>query len=275
MDIFIKMYGIKMEKITIKDIARLAGVSIATVSYITNGVHEERYTKETKQKVMQIINLYNFKPSNIARSFVSNKSYNVIILTGKHSSVLQKSESYDLIDELSKTFERLEYKLSFRTYLKDARVDTAEVIICAGVEEEKFLRLAKENFVPLLSLDGKINDELFFQVYQDFTHVLSEGDKVFGKGNYSLVLVDLYNEQLKAEIRKICGEVIFLSDDDLSRVPKGNVLTVNNSLAMMKPDGCNIHVVPFITQARMDAVIDCFKKATEREQGAKHTVLVK
>ena len=128
---------------------------------------------------MQIINLYNFKPSNIARSFVSNKSYNVIILTGKHSSVLQKSESYDLIDELSKTFERLEYKLSFRTYLKDARVDTAEVIICAGVEEEKFLRLAKENFVPLLSLDGKINDELFFQVYQDFTHVLSEGDKVF------------------------------------------------------------------------------------------------
>ena len=152
-----------------------------------------------------------------------------------------------MIDELSKTFERLEYKLSFRTYLKDARVDTAEVIICAGVEEEKFLRLAKENFVPLLSLDGKINDELFFQVYQDFTHVLSEGDKVFGKGNYSLVLVDLYNEQLKAEIRKICGEVIFLSDDDLSRVPKGNVLTV----------------------------IDCFKKATEREQGAKHTVLVK
>ena len=264
-----------MEKVTIKDIARLAGVSIATVSYIVNGVHEERYTKATKQKVMQIINLYNFRPSNIARAFVSNKSYNVIILTEKHSSVLQKAESYDLIDALSKTLERYEYKLSFRTYLKDARVDTAEVIICAGVEEEKFLRLAKENFIPLISLDGKINDELFFQVYQDFAYALSEGDRVFGKDNYSFVLVDLYNEELKCEIRKLKSDVIFLSDDDFSRIPKGNVLTVNECLLRLNPDGCNIHVVPFITQARMDAIMDCFKKATEREQGAKHTVLVK
>ncbi len=31
-----------MEKITIKDIARLAGVSVATVSYIINGKHENR-----------------------------------------------------------------------------------------------------------------------------------------------------------------------------------------------------------------------------------------
>ncbi len=263
-----------MGKITIKDIARLADVSIATVSYIVNDVHEERYSKATKQKVMQIINLYNYKPSSLARAFVSNKSYNVIILTEKHSSVFQKAESYDLIDALSKTLERYEYKLSFRTYLKDARVDTAEVIICQGVEEEKFLRLAKENFIPLISLDGKINDELFFQVHQDFAYVLSEGDRVFGKDNYSFVLVDLYNEQLKAEIRELKRDVIFISDNDLSRIPQGNVLTVNECLKKVNLNG-NVHVVPFITQARMDAIVDCFKKATEREQGAEHTVLVK
>ncbi|MDE7379811.1 MAG: LacI family DNA-binding transcriptional regulator, partial [Clostridia bacterium] len=43
-----------MEKITIKDVARLAGVSVATVSYIINGKHEERYTEVTKLCVLHI-----------------------------------------------------------------------------------------------------------------------------------------------------------------------------------------------------------------------------
>lgn len=58
-----------MEKFTIKDIARLADVSIATVSYIINGKNTERYTAETKRKVLQIVNPYNFQPSRIAQSF--------------------------------------------------------------------------------------------------------------------------------------------------------------------------------------------------------------
>ncbi len=44
-----------MERITIKDVARLAEVSVATVSYIVNGIHEDRYTPDTKRKVLQIV----------------------------------------------------------------------------------------------------------------------------------------------------------------------------------------------------------------------------
>jgi DNA-binding LacI/PurR family transcriptional regulator len=44
-------------KITIKDIAREAGVSIATVSYVLNNKTEERISEETRKKVLQIINL--------------------------------------------------------------------------------------------------------------------------------------------------------------------------------------------------------------------------
>ena len=82
-----------MEKITIKDVARLAGVSVATVSYIINGIHEDRYTPETKRKVLQIVNLYNFRPSRLAQSFALQKRGNVILFTGKPSSKLKKSES--------------------------------------------------------------------------------------------------------------------------------------------------------------------------------------
>lgn len=101
-----------MERITIKDVARLAEVSVATVSYIVNGIHEDRYTPDTKRKVLQIVNLYNYQPSRLAQSFALSKSRNVIILTEKHSSILQKAESYDFLRLFCKTFERLGYRLS-------------------------------------------------------------------------------------------------------------------------------------------------------------------
>ena len=265
-----------MEKITIKDVARLAGVSVATVSYIINGKHEDRYTEETKRKVLQTVNLYNFQPSRLAQSFALSKSSNVIILTDKHESILQKSESYDFLRLFCKTFERLGYNLLMRTHLENTRIDTADAIICVGMEEDKFRRLAQENYVPLLSVDGKINDELFFQVYQDFDHVLKQGEKAFGKDNFWLVLVDMYNDTLKKEISALYGKIIFISDNDMSKLPKGNIVTVNSSLkSLERLYGANMLFVPANTQARIDAILDCFNKATERVQGTEHTVTVK
>ena len=262
-----------MEKITIKDVARLAGVSVATVSYIINGKHEDRYTQETKRKVLQVVNLYNFQPSRLAQSFALSKSRNVIILTGKHESVLQKAESYDFLRLICKTFERLGYNLIMRTHLENTRIDTADAIICVGMEEDKFRRLAQENYVPLLSVDGKINDELFFQVYQDFNHVLKEGEKEFGKDNFSVVLVDMYNRTLKEEISALSDKIVFIDGNDTGKLPKGNIVTVNSSLKNL--DGSHILFVPANTQARVDAILDCFNKATERVQGTIHTVRVK
>ena len=265
-----------MEKITIKDIARLSGVSVATVSYVINGKHEDRYTQETKRKILQIVNLYNFQPSRLAQSFALSKSSNVIILTGKHNSVLQKSESYDFLRLFCKTFERLGYNLIMRTHLETTRVDTADAIICVGMEEDKFRRLAQENYVPLLSVDGKINDELFFQVYQDFNYVLEEGEKAFGKGNFALVLADMYNETLKKEINNLYDSVVFMDERDVKDLPEGNVVTVHSSLKKLYEfKNSNVLFVPANTQARVDAILDCFNKATERVQGTEHTVTVK
>ncbi|MBD5585100.1 MAG: LacI family transcriptional regulator [Clostridia bacterium] len=265
-----------MEKITIKDIARLAGVSVATVSYIINGKHEDRYTEETKRKVLQIVNLYDFHPSRLAQSFALSTSRSVIILIGKHESILQKAESYDFLRLFCKTFERLGYNVIMRTHLEATRIDTADAIICVGMEEDKFRHLARENYVPLLSVDGKINDELFFQVYQDFSHLLKVGEKEFGKDNFSVVLVDMYNETLKEEIRALSDKIVFIGDDDISKLPTGNVVTANSSLKSLGVRyNSNMLFVPANTQARVDAILDCFNKATERVQGTTHTVRVK
>ena len=265
-----------MGKITIKDIARLADVSVATVSYVVNGIHEDRYTPETKRKVLQIINLYNYQPSRLAQSFALSKSRNVIVMTDKHSTILQKAESYDFLRLFCKAFEGMGYNPIMQTHSANTRIDMADAIICVGMEEETFRRFAQENYVPLLSVDGKINDELFFQIYQDFGYVLKEGEKKFGKDNFTVVLVDSYNQTLKDEMRALGGNFVFIDSDDISNLPKGNVVTVHSSIKTLY-EGKNAEVlfVPVNPQAMIDAILDCFNKATERVQGTTHTVTVR
>ena len=263
-----------MEKITIKDVARLADVSVATVSYIINGIHEDRYTPDTKKKVLQIVNLYNYQPSRLAQSFALSKSRNVIILTDKHQTILQKAESYDFLRLFCKTFERLGYNPIMQTHLENTRIDMADAIVCVGMEEEKFRRLAQENYVPLLSIDGKINDELFFQIYQDFDFVIKEGEKKFGRDNFTVVLVDTYNSSLKRELESLPAKLAFIADNDLTELPRGNVVLVHSSLKEIYGEGEGVLYIPTNTQARIDAVLECFNKATERVQGSIHTVRV-
>ena len=62
----------KNKNITIKNVAKIAGVSFKTVSRVINN---ERYIKEeTRKKVLEIINKVNYKPNYLAKSFASGKS---------------------------------------------------------------------------------------------------------------------------------------------------------------------------------------------------------
>lgn len=56
----------------IKDIARLAGVSIATVSRVVN--ESKRVGEEIKQRVLVIIRQYNYEPNPDARELALRRN---------------------------------------------------------------------------------------------------------------------------------------------------------------------------------------------------------
>ena len=62
-------------KVTIKDIAREAGVSVATVSNVLNG--KGRVSAETAERIQRIIAEKNFVPSTLARG-LKNKNTQLI-----------------------------------------------------------------------------------------------------------------------------------------------------------------------------------------------------
>ncbi|RNB90422.1 LacI family transcriptional regulator [Brevibacillus fluminis] len=60
------------QKITIRDVAKLAGVSSATVSYVVNGIN--KVSEETKEKVFEAIKQLDYQPDFTAISLSKRKS---------------------------------------------------------------------------------------------------------------------------------------------------------------------------------------------------------
>lgn len=63
-----------MKRASIKDIARIAGVSVATVSYVLNKKEGQRISEDTKKKIFEIVETINYIPNRIAKSLQNNKT---------------------------------------------------------------------------------------------------------------------------------------------------------------------------------------------------------
>ena len=91
---------------TIKDVAKMANVSTATVSRIIN--NKPGANIETEKRVRDAINLLNYEPNNIARS-LSNKTSNLIALIIPN---LNNPYFSDLVNIIETAANKHGYKLS-------------------------------------------------------------------------------------------------------------------------------------------------------------------
>lgn len=74
-----------MTKITIKDVAKKAEVSVATVSRILNGL--DGYTDETKVRVLKVIEETGYQPNAIARGLITKNSRMIGVLVPNVSTI--------------------------------------------------------------------------------------------------------------------------------------------------------------------------------------------
>lgn len=68
-----------MEKVTIRDVAAKAGVSRQTVSRVLNDKPD--VAKETRQRVLEVIDRLGYRPSSIARSLTQGRSYTLGVVS--------------------------------------------------------------------------------------------------------------------------------------------------------------------------------------------------
>ncbi len=85
---------------TIKDVAKSAGVSTATVSRVING--DPRISSKTKEKVLYYIRELDYKINNIARSLKTNKTYTIGFMCPELANNFFMTVAKGVEDELKK-----------------------------------------------------------------------------------------------------------------------------------------------------------------------------
>jgi DNA-binding LacI/PurR family transcriptional regulator len=194
---------VRIEKVTLADVAREAGVSAATVSRLMRG--GARVNAATRERIQSAANRLNFdlearKTSRIIAFLLSNRG----VLHPFHSSVLMGAEAYCAEHDYGLLFLPLQYSLTFspdRLVLPEILLRKTVVAgaIVAGTNSRGMLELLSRHDVPWIALGNNVVGEwphdapqsIFFEdirgAYDLTKYLISLGHKHIGfAGNLSL-----------------------------------------------------------------------------------------
>lgn len=263
------------KKITIKDIAKQAGVSVATVSYVINNRTDQRISEETRKKVLQIVNLLDYKPNSSARSLSTSKTYNIALYMMPETSLLKRSEQLLLIEGLSEASTQHGYHLIIQDHKEITNLNHVDAILCFDATLDFFLRIGDKNLVPVIAIDCLIDIPWFFQICSDYKLLKKNADNHFGTDNYSYTCLTPNNELLKSFICDTFREVKFVKNlSDLSEISNQNVVYNQNALNDLMAEKDNCCYLPFDLHSKMERVYRCIELAINRIPDMEHTQFV-
>lgn len=110
-----------MNEITLKDVARLAGCSVNTVSLALKD--SPRISAKTKERVLQVAGELEYVPNNLARSLVLGKTRTIGLILRNISSTTLVSEARRIEQYLS----RLDYTLSIMASQDDPKLEAKAI----------------------------------------------------------------------------------------------------------------------------------------------------
>lgn len=162
-----------MADLSIKDIAEIAGVGVSTVSRVINN-HPDVGDK-TREKVLQIIEEYNYIPNNSARNLKRSSSNNIgILVKGIHNPFFSQ-----MIKAVEEEINKKNYSMILHYNEKNTN-DTEVAIqlikekklkglICLGgdfddLEENQLLHLETPMVLTSVNITEEVNKDVFSSV---------------------------------------------------------------------------------------------------------------
>ncbi|MGI0118571.1 LacI family DNA-binding transcriptional regulator [Zooshikella sp. RANM57] len=153
------------KRITLAEIAKKAGVSKSTVSFILNGKSETfRISETTRKKVLEVVQEHNYRPSIHARALQSKRSYTIGLVIpdltnfgfasiAKELEKRCREDGLQLLIACSEDNQVLEKKVV--EHLVERQVD-ALIVGSAMMDDHFYTKLT--NQLPVLQLDRQIDN---------------------------------------------------------------------------------------------------------------------
>ncbi len=225
-----------MKKVTMRDVAKAAGVSVATVSYVINNNDKESILEDTKKRVIKAIDELNYIPDLTARALSRKKSGLVgIFIMDNHAEPLpwKKCSYSEFISELIKIL----YDIGYHAIVEhldpsNCKLDiiyerALDGVFILGISEQYIYNTTNIFKVPIILVDSYIEDTLFHKVLADYETAISEGMKILGEKE-PFIVVDSANS--KVLIDKLCQSNklqeknihVISTEEDLYRCLKNN-----------------------------------------------------
>lgn len=164
-----------MARATLKDVAQLAGVSAATVSYALSG--KRTISDETKQRIQNAINTLDYVPDLSARSLSMRDSKLIGVVVPQtepgdrlmfqnsfYSEVLGSIEYYARLKGYHILISATDANESYLTLAKKRNLDG---IIVIGMYPDEFYQQMKKTQIPIVLIDSYCNDHYYHNIRID------------------------------------------------------------------------------------------------------------
>ena len=240
-----------MKKLTIVDIAKMAGVGTTTVSRYFNGGNLK---KETREKIKEIVDKYNYTPNTFAKALKSTDSKIIgVIVPCLHSYISGNTLKY-LDKELKENnYETLIMNANFDEnkqleYIKKlARMNVDGIILLPTTMSKAYESTIKSIDVPVVML-GQEGEYTYSVEYNDFNAARDLTNYVLASGHKKIAYLGVGEDDIAVGYYRKLGVLRALEKYNLE--PENILITnfgmeegyeiVKENIEKLKEDSCLI-----------------------------------
>ncbi|MFA9463310.1 MAG: LacI family DNA-binding transcriptional regulator [Velocimicrobium sp.] len=224
-----------MKRVGIKDVAKEAGVSIATVSYVINNKGGQTLSEETKERVWKAVNQLNYVPNLSARILANNKSnlIGVVIPQTETDKEFMFSNPFysEFLSSLEYTARKKGYHILIsgtnadENYIEVAKKRNLDGIVILGVYPKDTLEEIQNSKIPTVIIDSYIKSYHFNTVGTDDCYAGYTATKyLLEKGHRKIAIVTGSTLEKGVNQERVRGYEDALSESGIS-LEKRNVYT--------------------------------------------------
>ena len=240
-----------MKKLTIVDIAKMAGVGTTTVSRYFNGGNLK---KETHERIKEIVDKYNYTPNTFAKALKSTDSKIIgVIVPCLHSYVSGNTLKYLDKELKDNNYETLIMNANFDEnkqleYIKKlARMNVDGIILLPTTMSKAYESTIKSIDVPVVML-GQEGEYTYSVEYNDFNAARDLTNYVLASGHKKIAYLGVSEDDIAVGYYRKLGVIMTLEKYGLK--PKNILITnfsmeeaydiVKENIQKLKDDSCLI-----------------------------------